>query len=112
MIDPNQVVPAPSRVRQNAAIKQNHRNVGSFQGRYNAMIGLIIYGSPFKGSKKDSGHLLCDVLLAELPGLFFFGLRIRSDIAPEKRIFSRLRRLRHTLANGSENLGISKVGNQ
>src|ERR1700747_3480499 len=76
------------------------------------MVCLISVSGPFSGSQENASHLFSNLLLAKLPGLLVLCLQIRSNVTPQKRVLSCLRRLRHALADGSKNLGISKVRDQ
>lgn len=109
VVDADEVVPGAHGVGGVAAIEEHDGNSSAFQRFDDALVDDVLGGCEFERREEDSGDFLCDVVLAELLGLFLLLGGLAHRVTPEEGVRLREWGLHHAVADGFEDFGSAEV---
>src|ERR1700730_1935525 len=86
IVDPNQIVLGPHRIRRITSVEQDDPNPGAIKCNDDAIVNCILCGCEFERGEENASDLLRDVLVAKLLGLFLLLGGFSHGVAPKQGV--------------------------
>src|SRR5579864_5210935 len=86
IINSHQIIFAALRIRLQATIQEDDRNVSSVKSGHNSLVCFVSIVAKLNRSEKYAGHFSSDVMPAQHFSRFVFFLVLRYGISPKQRV--------------------------
>src|ERR1700679_2691979 len=86
IVDSNQVVLGPHRIRRITSVQQNYLNTGAIECSDDAIVDGILCRREFERCEENAGYFLRDIFVAKMLGFFLLLGGLSHRVTPEQGV--------------------------